>query len=165
MSVVNLGDVALLQGNRERAAVLYEDGLVLGQELGDNNTLTAYLLGRLGLLELDQGDLDRATALLEESLTVFRGLGEKYYLLEVMTFLAGAAQVRGKAVRAARLFGAAQGLCQSTGLDGLERRFFERFLVAARSQLEEGAWEEALKEGQGMSLEEAVDYALENDSG
>jgi DNA-binding NarL/FixJ family response regulator len=41
-----------------------------------------------------------------------------------------------------------------------ERAYFEPHLAAARAQLDNTTWETALAEGQAMTLEQAVEYAL-----
>jgi len=41
----------------------------------------------------------------------------------------------------------------------------EHYLAAARSQLDEAAWQEASAEGRAMALEEASCYALEEAGG
>ena len=41
-----------------------------------------------------------------------------------------------------------------------ERALREPYLTAARAQLDEAAWEAAFAEGQAMTFEEAVEYAL-----
>ena len=135
---------------------------MLGRELEDK-ALTAYILGHLGRAALNQSELNRAIALSEESLTVFQELGDTNHLLEVLSFLAGAAQATGKPVRAICLFGAAQGLREATGLhaqDTDHRSFSEHFLTAARSQIVEEMWERAWQEERTMTIEDAVAYAL-----
>ena len=44
-----------------------------------------------------------------------------------------------------------------------ERVLREPYLAAARSRLEEAAWKTALAEGQAMTFEAAVSYALEEE--
>jgi hypothetical protein len=41
-----------------------------------------------------------------------------------------------------------------------DRKDYERYLASARAQLDEAAWEAAWQEGQAMTLEQAVEYAL-----
>jgi DNA-binding NarL/FixJ family response regulator len=80
-----------------------------------------------------------------------------------MASLAGA---MGKATRAAQLWGAAEaarevaGLPLSTG----ERTLHKPHLASARSQLGETAWREALTEGLAMSLDEAAENALSEET-
>ena len=78
---------------------------------------------------------------------------------EGMSGLAGAL---GEATRAAHLWGAAETAREVTGiaLPPGDRALHQPYLAAARSQLGEAAWEEALAEGRAMPLEQAVEYAL-----
>ena len=41
-----------------------------------------------------------------------------------------------------------------------ERTMNDRYVAEARAQMDEASWRAALDEGQAMSLEEAVEYAL-----
>jgi DNA-binding NarL/FixJ family response regulator len=67
-----------------------------------------------------------------------------------------------KAGRAARLWGTAEVSREAIGAPlPLELRvLYEPYMTAARSQLGDEAWEEALTEGRAMSLEETAQYAL-----
>ena len=69
---------------------------------------------------------------------------------------------RGEAERSARLFGAAEALGYQQA--PAERALREPYLAAARSRLEEAAWEAAWAEGRAMTFEEAVAYALEEEA-
>jgi hypothetical protein len=86
--------------------------------------------------------------------------------LEGMACLSGA---RGEALRAGRLFGAAQALKETLreavayqhGAE--EEAWREPYRATARSRLGEGSWQEALAEGRAMTLDEAISYALEGE--
>ena len=72
---------------------------------------------------------------------------------------------QGGAFRAGRLFGAAEALREEVGavpyqLNPEEESWREPYVAAARAQLGEHSWEEALAQGRAMSLEEAIEYAL-----
>ena len=59
------------------------------------------------------------------------------------------------------LFGAANLLALSPqGITAAELARFERYVSAARSQLGDEPWEKLWQEGQAMTLEQAVGYAL-----
>ena len=95
-------------------------------------------------------------------------VGDAREILGVLDGLASLAAARGARERATRLWGAAEGLIEATGLDlggsvdiGGHR---ERYRAAARAELGEAAWEEAYGEGRAMTLDEAVSYALEDDN-
>jgi predicted ATPase/class 3 adenylate cyclase len=163
MSLNNLGSEALNRGDHERAARLSEEGLSLARGLGDKG-ITATLLGILGGAMLDQGNPERATELLQECLAMTQELGDKHYLHTTLMILAHAAGAAGEALREARLFGAAQGLRESTGMALLDleaRHYSELPRATAHSQVEEEAWERAWEEGRAMNLEQAISYALE----
>ncbi len=72
--------------------------------------------------------------------------------------------MRGEPARAARLWGAAQALRDDTGIPMspfLRSHYdYEGYFGAARSRLDEAAWEAAWAEGKAMTPEEAVEYAL-----
>ena len=91
-----------------------------------------------------------------------RKLGDKMVASASIDGLACYAASRGEAQRAARLFGAAQALREAVGYhqSPRERSLREPYLTIARSSSNEAAWETAFAEGQAMSFEEAVEYAL-----
>jgi DNA-binding NarL/FixJ family response regulator len=79
-------------------------------------------------------------------------------------FLACAASMREQPVRAARLWGAVEGMEEAYGVHvspiALSESDYEGRLAASRSQLDERAWSRAWEEGKAMLLERAVDYGL-----
>ena len=77
--------------------------------------------------------------------------------------LAGSCGSTGDAGRAARLFGAAHALRESVGipLRPIARPEYERDVAAVRTRLDEASWQAAWAEGQAMTLEQAIAYALE----
>jgi len=161
--LIFLGRVALEAGHYERAVALLEESRTSFRELG-------YLRGVsmsnfiLGMTELKRGNLERGTAVLEEGLPLTQRtkdkLGSAYYLLG----LGGVAVEQGQPVRAARLWGAAEALREVISLPlsyfHLAHSGYEACLAAARSQLDEAAWEAAWAEGRAMSMERAIEYAL-----
>ena len=94
-----------------------------------------------------------------------RELKDKMGTFYSLLGLAGVAGSRGGAARAARLWAAAEALREATGfsMSPFTRSNFayERHLAHARSQLDEAAWEAAWSEGRAMTLEQAIEYALE----
>jgi ATP/maltotriose-dependent transcriptional regulator MalT len=162
--LVNLGYVFLLQGDDERATVLNEEAAALYRERGQRGGLE-FALDNLGWAALVQGNHERARTLHEESLVLCKELGDKLIALESLEGLACAAGATGGAERAARLFGAAEALRETLASyqSPAERALREPYVVAARSRLNEVSWEAAFIEGQLMTLEVAVEYALSKD--
>ena len=152
----------LLQRDLDRAAALAEESAELSREAGDRLLLPLPLTW-LGWVALLGGDLERAKALYKESLALSKELGaHKQLTLILQEGLACAAGAEGEAERAARLFGATEALREAIGfpLEPALSTLEEPYLVGVRSQLEEGAWTAAWEDGQKMSMETAVEYAL-----
>jgi predicted ATPase/class 3 adenylate cyclase len=160
----NLGWAALCQEDYERATELCRESLALAESIGRRDLLRHGGLN-LGWASLGQGDHVSATAHFREGLAFFREGGDQVNIVEVLEGLAGAAGMQGKGERAARLYAAAQALRETIGAPLLpgDRPRYERHVAAARSGVERAAWEAAWEEGQTMSAEEAIAYALEED--
>ena len=161
--LIFLGMVALEAGHYERAVALLEESRTSFRELGylRGVSMSGFILG---MTELKQGNLERGTAVLEEGLPLTQRtkdkLGSAYYLMG----MGGVAFERGHPIRAARLWGAAEAQREVIGLPlsyfDLAHSGYEARLAAARSQLEETAWEATWAEGRAMSPEQAIEYAL-----
>jgi hypothetical protein len=160
-----LGLVAQGEGDDAAARDLLEAGLVEarrhGHALGIADSLAA-----LGWLALCAGDLGSARAFYAESLKLVQELGHR---LEVPACLEGLAAVaygnedaRGDGERSARLLGAAHALREAMGLPVPpdRRPGTERCLEAVRAALGGAAFASAWADGQAMSLEDAIAYAL-----
>jgi DNA-binding CsgD family transcriptional regulator/tetratricopeptide (TPR) repeat protein len=163
MSLSNLGYAALLQGDYQRATALSEEALALAHKVGSVGVeIVPETLVNLGLAVLGQGDRERAMDSFEEALVVSQEAGRKPTTINALEGMASLAGARREATRAARLWGAAEVGREVTGiaLPLSERAPHEPYIAAARSQLGEAAWEEALAEGRAMSLDQAAEYAL-----
>ena len=159
-----VGYTELAVGDRERATALLEESLVLSRELGDK-WVEAVCLSSLGIAATLRGNPERAEALLKEGLAMVVEIGSKVDIAEGLEGLAEAAGALGKYQRTARLWGAAFALREAIGIPwwAAERVLHEPLLIAARSRLEEVPWQSAFKEGQPMTLEEVIRYALSNE--
>jgi predicted ATPase/DNA-binding XRE family transcriptional regulator len=164
-----LGMVALRKGDHDRATPLLEEALAQSRKRGDRlGTYTAlYFLAQIALA---RGDHSAATRILKEGVALAAQVGPRGGLVYLLEGLAAAAKARGEAERSARLFGVGQGLLQVLEAPVYKHyrpkrslRPLERTMAAVRSRLGEEAFEEARSEGQAMSFEQAVAYALETD--
>ena len=159
--LISMGYEFLLRGDHERATALNEEAAALLRERGHEGGLE-FALDNLGWAALLRQDHERATEIFRESLVLCLKLGDKLVAVESLEGLACTAVARAEAERAARLFGAARGLREALGYEQAPRAraLREPHLTAARSRMDEAAWEAAFAEGQSMGLEEAVAYAL-----
>ena len=155
----------LLQGDIERATAASKEAASMLREPTNRNHYLAEVLENLGWAALLQGSSEQAKALFAQSLGLRRELGDKLTAPNTLEALASAAAAQGEAERNARLYGVVEkcnevmGAPQDAGEDALTRAC----LGDARSQLDEAAWQEAWAEGRGMTLEEAISYALEEE--
>ncbi len=161
----NLGNVAWKQGNSAAARSLFEESLEIKRELGDKWGIANSLIN-LGNAAKSQGDLVSARSLYEESLAVWHQLGHKQGIADSLVALAGVAVAQEHLRRAAKLFGAAEALRHifDLPLSPSERAEYDRTLAAARAGLGEEAFATAWDEGQAMTLEQIIAYALEKGS-
>jgi hypothetical protein len=105
-----------------------------------------------------------ARALYAESLAIQRELGDRRGAALALEGVAAATSASGDPVRAARIWGAAERLRDEVGaplpLSGRPR--YEQFITAARAALgDEVAFDAAWQEGRAMTMEEAIECALE----
>jgi predicted ATPase len=175
----SLGDLARLEGKYDEAEQFYGESLALFREINAKGDIPASL-HNLGHVALRRGDYKRARALFEESLALHRELGNNLGIAESLAGFAGVEAVESqvaagsveegemgqsrKALRAARLFGAYDALRGATDapLWPAERADYSRNVAIVRAQVDEAAWERAWQEGQAMSMEQAIEYALQS---
>jgi tetratricopeptide (TPR) repeat protein len=160
-----LGLTAMYGGDYERAKTLFEQAITLQEEVGAKENMAGNLRN-LALTLMDWGDHERAREILDEGLSLSCELGHKLQVAEGLDVAGRIAGERDQALRAARLWGAAEALRETINapLPAGERELFEPHIVVTHHQLGGVAWEEAWKVGRAMTLEEAVAYALEEDT-
>ena len=154
----NLAIVALDRGDLAQARAAGEECL---DALGDSDPwlrATSYLL--LADIAVAGAEARRGAELLERALPLLR-LGGPYRLVEWLDSCAGLAAVVARADTAARLVGAADAeldrlAAQMVPADLAQR---ERRISTARASLGDDAFQAAVQEGRGLSLDEAMRVA------
>ena len=158
------GLVAINQGEYEQATALHEEALAIFRQIGDVQGM-GHCLNNLALGAMIRGDYDEVSTLIRENLRIARKADYKLAIQYSLLGLGLVAAAREQPARAARLWGAVEGMEEVFGMriTPLARSTtnYEGHLAASRSQLDEAAWEAAWAEGRAMTLEQAVDYALE----
>ena len=155
---------SLALGDPARARNLAQRALSLAREVGATDSV--YIaLHTLAQIERDEGDHERAAELFEQSLELSAGLEDVSNVAYCLEGLATVAASGGDVVRAARLWGAAEALLKTTETFAysyaLDRSFYRRQVTAARERLDRETWTKAWTEGQAMTFEQAVEYALD----
>ena len=159
--------VALGLGEAARARRLAERALSLAREIGARELITG-ALPTLATAARSDGDLGPAARLFEEGLVLSTEVGDKSNVAYYLEALAEVSVEENELYRAARLWGAAGALLETIEViaypHAADRTLYDRQLASARQRLGERAWEKATQEGWALTLEEAVDYALERET-
>ena len=161
-SLLNLGLTAHLQGDLALARDRLEESLAVFRERRADLNIANGLSG-LGYLLLDLSDAGAARSRFQESLVIRRRLRYHAGIAVALEGLAGVAAAQGCPERAMRLAGAAAALRAPIGVPTppLERDALARWLRFARRALTDDAAAARRAEGQAMTPEQAIAYALE----
>ncbi len=164
----NLGALAHDQADFDAAHAHYEESLQLRRELGDRSG-TAISLINIGLSAKDQKEFDAARSFLNESLTLLRAIGDKRLIAYALEAAAGAAAATERPEnlgRAAQLWGAAQALRAVLGapMPPNEQATHEQEVAHTRAALGQPTFTDAWVQGGGMTLDQAVTYALDEET-
>jgi DNA-binding NarL/FixJ family response regulator len=162
MMLVNLGELARAAGDYDTAHSLYEEGLAIARELGDKWGV-GMVLHNLGHVAYHRQKYDQAFDLFTQSMSIFYEMRNKRDIAYCLAALGGVYAAQRQPERAAILFSAAQSLSNtiSSHLDPADLIEYQRNLATARSQMSIEGWERAWRQGQRMTLDEAVAYGLE----
>jgi predicted ATPase/DNA-binding SARP family transcriptional activator len=156
LNQLGLLEVSLKQ--HAAARVLLQECLATFQGLRHARGISI-ALNNLGIAALGEGDTEEAHRLFSESLRMKWNGGGWAGIPWTLAGLAGVAAAQGQRERAARLFGAAAAGREPIGND-LPPDFEER-VAALRPAMGEDAFAAAWAEGAAMTLQQAVEYALE----
>ncbi len=157
----------LAQGDLTRARRLAERALSLAREPGGAKDVVCIALHPLAAVASAEGDHEHAARLLEESLMLSVEIGDESNVAYCLEGLAAVAASEDELERAARLWGAAEALLQANEVmaypHASDRSVHQRQVADARARLEAEAWQGAWAQGRAMTLEQAAQYALEDD--
>jgi tetratricopeptide (TPR) repeat protein len=160
-SLGNLGNVAYDQGDYALATVRYRESLALCQDMRDKVGIAESLIN-LGNVVQYQRDYEQAIALYRESLALLREMGNKPSIAACVEGLARAQCERGRPERAAKLFGAAEGLREAIGapVPPAKRAEYEDHVAVVRAQLDPMTFAGAWATGRAMTMEQTLESAL-----
>jgi tetratricopeptide (TPR) repeat protein len=162
--LIDLGDDARGEGDLAEATAIYEQSLELNREFDFHRGHVARLLCRLGDVALEQGDLVQARSRYAESLRIAHAADAPGRIAAALEKLGSLAVVQGQPERALRLAGAASA-CRERSRQPLRARdqaALAAKLEPARQALGAALQTAAWREGQAMTAESAILYALED---
>ena len=156
-----LGEIACKRGDYDTARALLEESLAIRQQVGQK-FLIAHSLNSLADVALRQGDYRSATAYMVETLPLYQELGRIVGIAGILVRFAQVTVGQAQMERAAQLLGAAEAKCEEVGipLPPEDRATYERVVDRVQTALGEAMFTVAWAEGQAMTLEQAVAYAL-----
>jgi predicted ATPase/class 3 adenylate cyclase/Tfp pilus assembly protein PilF len=159
-SLGNLGIIERTKGDYAAARRLFEEGLAILRELGDREGV-GIMLHSLADAALQEGDWTAAGRYFTDSLTILRELEHRLRLVFSLDGVAALAAKSGDPACGARLWGAAQRLCEEIGAPAFDAADFAAGIAAARAALDDvTAWGEAWQDGRALELEQAIDLAV-----
>jgi predicted ATPase/DNA-binding CsgD family transcriptional regulator len=155
-TLLNLGDTAYRMGDIARSADWSREGMELSVAQADP-FLIAVTMGNLAQLALERGDAAAAQALYHDSLAVLADVQFNMVVADVLAGLAGVAVGVGRPEVAARWLGAVQAYCGSVGAASVPHHGqARRAELRARTALGATAFQHAWKDGQSLSLDDAI---------
>ncbi|HET8679528.1 MAG TPA: tetratricopeptide repeat protein [bacterium] len=163
-----LGILARYQGDYVQARRLLDQSMNMLQQTGGPAGTTAPLeqlglpLHQPGLLALAEGEPEHAATILREALIQQQKRGDAQGIAGSLEGLAGAMLALGMPEHAVCLFGAAEALREAIGAPQwpVDRLAYEQELARARATLGDDAFGAAWSSGRGVSVDEAVRFAL-----
>jgi predicted ATPase len=165
-AINNLSLVSIFRDDFEQAVSQAEESLRLFRELAWPEGV-ADSLDNLGRAAVGLGDYGRARELFVESLQLSSKVNDKWGIAECLEGLAGVASASAADERAARLYGVAASLRETIGAitPPVDRADHERRAARSQERLGAEAWRAAYEEGKSLTLEQAIETALDDGSG
>jgi len=157
----SLGDLERCLGNYTQALTVYEKSAALLDEIGAQRDL-ASVLQNLGSTCLQLGDVERAYSYFRESMTAHQAQQNVPGMLECLVGFAVTAVMARLPGSGARLFAATAAISGQPSPPAWKATHleFERYYELARHNLMESEFQAEQAAGGAMSLEQAVNYAL-----
>jgi len=158
-----LGELARVDGDYGAAKIYYEECLELVKQSGER-IREAIQYENLGVVAYHHKDYDLAQDYLKKGLVLFLEMGAPFGLATILGSLAGPTASLGYPKRAARLLGASNAQLETLGIDQqpADQVEVKLFIENTRDELGEEEFSKAWAEGQKMTIQEAVEYALQD---
>ncbi len=163
MALINLANTAIFQKRWARARTLLDESLAVSTEISDTHGI-ATSLNNLGHVASMQEDFSSAHAYFMSSLALCKDLGFKAGIADCTEELAKLAAKQSLPHRASLLFAAADNLREELNLPlpPGERQVCDEHLAVVRTLMDDKEFEQAWSEGQALTLDQAVAYALDD---
>jgi predicted ATPase/DNA-binding CsgD family transcriptional regulator len=161
LALNTLGELERLSGNYELAKEAYEETLAICRETGEIYRQSMNM-ANLAFVAYDEGEYERGKELAMSILKQRMEIGWIEWALIGLMVLAGPLGKLGEPEKAARLLGVQSAISGEMGIyyQPGDQPEVDKYIADVCTQLDEAAFETAWAEGQAMTLEQAVAYAL-----
>ena len=159
----NIGVVEKEQGNVARARQLQEEALAIHRELGNQRGIATALVN-LGPLFCKEEDFKQSYACLKECLDICQEISVKRESAFAIEGCAELATKRGQSRRAAKLYGASEGLREAidSPIPAFEQKERDGLTEKLRAELGESVYMAEWTAGHQLAWEDAITLAQEN---
>ncbi len=155
-----LGEISIAGSDHVSARVYLEECLSIFREIGEQSGIVVALI-HLVPVTAHLGDTSSARAYREECLFMLKGVGDREWTVSVLRLFARDALLQNQYERAAMLWGAAQGMCETPDT----QYCYNKEVAACRQAMGETAFDVAFGNGRPMSIGDAIELALVQVSG
>jgi hypothetical protein len=157
-----LATIAVRRHDPGEARRLYTESVRIFEEIGASFNVLLQK-SNLGHLERRLGNLDAALGYYRETILAFRDIGQLGAVCHQLECLGFIALEKSQPERALQLFAAANVLREKRGtpMTPDEQLYFEEQLTILREEMDEVKFEQAWSKGRRMTMEQAIEFALE----
>lgn len=161
-----IGELARMQGDYDRAGRVYQVALDINYEMGDAYR-EAILLLNLAYVSHHNEDYQEEEELIKQALKLEGEFKTTYFTAICLDALAMPIEAKGDPERAAVILGVSQSLLDSMGIErqAADQHEINRVLDSLHEHLDKATYERAWTEGQTMSPEESITFAIGEDQG
>ncbi|HLY25104.1 MAG TPA: adenylate/guanylate cyclase domain-containing protein [Aggregatilineales bacterium] len=154
--------IARLSGNLDEARMYLQNAVVLLPQFKSKQN-DAMIYSELAHVERQAGNLDKALDSYRNTILRWKDLGHRAAIANQLECFAFIARAQDQFERTAKLLGAADLLRDATGapMTDYERVEYDGEIAALRAQLDQPTFEAEWAAGRAMTMDEAVQYAIE----
>lgn len=162
MSLLTLAMMAKFKGDYVEARLRFAACDPLFREMRDMHRVNM-IRSELAHIERYEGHYQEAKAMYQESIVEWNRIGHRAAIAHQLECFASIAKVEEQGQRAARLFGAAEALREKIDIPmtAMEHVEYEREIADLNAGMEEKVFTSAWAEGRAMTMDRAIDFALE----
>jgi predicted ATPase/DNA-binding XRE family transcriptional regulator len=162
-TLINLGNISQSQGDDVRGLKLFEESLEIFQRLAYKRGI-AYASLNLGNITRAQEDVQRSWEFYKESLLLSYELGDRWSVAYALSGLANVLCSEGQHMLSARVQAVVTYLLDelATEFEPFEQREYNKTTTALQAALGEEGYRQGLEVGKTLSLEKAIELAIQN---